>query len=261
MRESIDYKRSTPALQHKELYAGICLHADSLASEKQRKYILNTFSAFDCDGYIVYADCINNSTSAKTLYHYIRTLQILQNSTQKPVIAGRVNCIGLGLLCAGIAGYSSGAAQFDSFYEGLYSDESEAYNLYERYYFPKLLNVIGIKKKEPSKLLDINNIVGSCECPYCKNKEINDIISSESNKMHFMYTINKEIKEIKNISQEERIPYFINRINIALENYKKLRAIFLPKEYEYLKRWKVVFEKLYEDQRIYFRIRNDTCYY
>ncbi len=249
LRESIDYKKNNKDLNNKELYAGICLHAESLSSKAQQEYILNTFSAFDCDGYIVYADCINNSTSTKVLYHYIKTLQMLQENTGKPVIAGRVNCIGLGLLCAGITGYSSGAAQFDSFYEGLYSDESDAYNLYERYYFPQLLNVIGIKKKEPSRLHDINQIIGSCSCPYCAGKEIKDIINSESNKLHFAYIIHNEIEDIKNLSVTERIPYFINRIEIALNNYKKLQSIFLPRDYDYLKRWKVVFEKLNEDKK------------
>src|SRR5574344_471857 len=249
LREAIDYKQKTPIMKDKALYAGICLHAESLSSKKQQEYILNTFSAFDCDGYIVYADCINNATSAKVLYHYISTLQSLQNNTGKPVVAGRINSIGLGLLCAGISGYSSGAAQFDSFYEGLYSDDSEAFNLYERYYFPQLLNVIGIKKKEPSRLLDISRIIGQCNCPYCKDKNINDIINSESNKLHFLYPINQEVERIKSIQPKERINYIISRIENAIENYRKLQTIFPPKEYEYLRRWKVVFEKLNEDQK------------
>lgn len=250
LRESIDYKNKNQDLRDRELYAGICLHAESLSSKKQQEYILNTFSAFKCDGYLVYADCINNNTSAKVLYHYIKTLQELQRTTGRPVIAGRVNSIGLGLLCAGIAGYTSGAAQFDSFYEGLFSDEPDAFGkMHERYYFPSLLNIIGIKKKEPSRLLDINNLIGSCECPYCENKSINDIIKSDSNKMHFMYLIYNEVETIKGIEPAKRIEYFLNRINIALENYKKLQAIFPPKEYDFLKKWKAVFEKLYEDQK------------
>jgi|GEM_PF-426338 len=248
LKESIDYKKNNPSLCDMDLYAGICLHAESLSSAEHQEYILNTFSALDCDGYIIYADCINNDTSSRVLYNYIKTLQELQKNTKKPVIAARVNSIGLGLLCAGITGYISGAAQFDSFYEGLYKDTSDSYNLYERYYFPQLLNLIGIKKKEPSRLLDINNILGTCACPYCKDKSIDDIIKSDSNKLHFMHSINFEIEQIKQIESTQRIAYFIKRIENAIDNYKKLQTLFAPKDYLYLKRWKVVFEKLNDEK-------------
>lgn len=249
LRESIDYKNNSEELKNKEIYAGICLHAESLLDESHRNYILNTFSGINCDGYLIYADCIDNNTNQETLYHFIKTLQTLQKNTLKPVIAGRVNPIGLGLICAGITGFTSGAAQFDSFSEDLYKDTSSGFNLYERYFFPQLLSTIGIRRKEPTKLTAITNALGSCDCPYCKNKEITKIIQSSSNKLHFLYNINREVEIIKEIPPEERIEYFINRIDIAYANYQKTEGIFLPKEYSFLRRWKMVFEKLNEDQK------------
>lgn len=249
LRESIDYKNANPKLNNKEIYAGICLHAESLSDPKHRDYILNTFSAFDCDGYLIYADCIDNDTNAKTLYNYIKTMQLLQKNTMKPIISGRVNPIGIGLICAGITGFTSGAAKFDKFYEDLYKDDSVGFNIYERYYFPELLSTIGIKSKQPSRLIDITNSIGKCTCPYCKDKSITDVIKASNNKLHFLYSMNNEINEIKKIEPSQRINYFLGRIKLAQTNFRHCEGIFIPKEYAFLNRWKAVFEKLNEDQK------------
>jgi len=249
LREAIDYKNNSEELNDKELYAGICLHADSLMDDKHRNYILNTFAAMNCDGYLVYANSIDNSTSANTLYHYIKTLKCLQENTQKPVIAGRINPLGLGLICAGISGFSSGAAQFDKFSEDLYLDTAQGYNLYERYYIPQLLSTVGIMRKDPSRLKAIIEIIGHCGCPYCNNKDVEKLTQDGTSKLHFLYLINKEIQKINSIPNEKKIDYFLYRITVAIETYKKLKSIFLPKEYAFLNNWKKVFEQIKNDEK------------
>lgn len=243
LKESIDYVRSS--YPTKELYAGICLNADSLTDQRHRLDLLNLFSSFDCDGYFIYVDCIDNNTSSTTLYHYIKTLKQLQLSTSKPVIAGRINALGLGLLAAGITGYSSGTARFESFYEGLYKEETEAaYNMYERYYIKDLLGTIPINKKNPIKLQTIFNELGTCDCRYCSGKSYLDIIKAPNNKVHFLESIHKEVNHIRGLPNSSRITYFLERIKTAKSNYSKLSGTFKRSDYAYLDKWEEVFTYL-----------------
>ncbi|MBI5325523.1 MAG: serine/threonine protein kinase [Ignavibacteriae bacterium] len=244
LKESIDYKLSISDYNNKLLFAGICLNVDCLLDEKDKKDLLNMFSAFDCDGYFIYVDCIDNNTNKTTLYHYIKTLVELQKSTLKPVIAGRLNSLGLGLLCAGVSAYTSGAARFESFYEDLYKEENEAYIMHERYYFPQLLGTIAIEKKNPIKLKAIMDILGPCNCNYCNGKNYIDMIDAPNNKLHFLENIHNEVETIKSLSHNERLSYFIDRIDKAIFNYKRLHNIFRANEFQHLINWKDVFTEL-----------------
>jgi serine/threonine protein kinase len=242
LKESIDYKSSVREYDTKHLYAGICLKGDSLQDDRYRTDILNMFSSFECDGYFIYVDCIDHSTNTTTLYHYIKTLVELQKCTNKPVIAGRLNSLGLGLLCAGVSGYTSGAARFESFYEDLYKEETEAYNMYERYYVPELLGTIAIAKKAPVKLNAIIETLGACDCYYCQGKNYVQMIDAPNNKLHFLEKIHEEVEIIKSISPSERNVYFLRRINDAIGNYRKMPVIFKTADYQHLLNWKTVFE-------------------
>jgi serine/threonine protein kinase len=244
LKESIDYKSSVTQYSQKRLYAGICLNGDSLLDNSHKTDLLNLFSAIECDGYFIYVDCIDNKTNSTVLYQYIKTLIELQTNTGKPVIAGRLNSFGLGLLCAGISGFSSGAGRFDSFYEGLYKEESEAYNLYERYYVPELLGTISVDRKSPIKLEPIRDAIGACNCYYCRDKDYVQVSQSNIAKLHFIETIYKEIGIIRNVPHNERLQYFIDRIIIAIENYKKIPSLFKTADFQHLLNWKEVFEEL-----------------
>ena len=93
LRESIDYKNSVPDYADKKLYAGICINASSLLNEQYKNDLLTYYSAHDCDGYIVYADGIDKTTTPTTLIHYIDTIRKLQHFTGRPVIAGRMSSL------------------------------------------------------------------------------------------------------------------------------------------------------------------------
>lgn len=242
LRESIDYKNSIPAYSNKKLYAGICINSSSLTDQQYKNDLLNYYSAHECDGYIVYADGIDKNTSAVILYHYIDTLLKLQSFTGRPVIAGRLNSLGLGLISLGIVGFSAGAARFESFSEELHKDAGAGYNLYERYYFPELLGTVPIEKKRPTRLNQISNVLGACQCLYCRGKSAEDVINAQNNKLHYLYSVNKEVEDIKKIS--DRRTYFLNRINQAISNYQKLTAVYKRDDYKHLFVWKEVFEKI-----------------
>lgn len=242
LKESVDYRNSH--YPTKEIFGGICLKADSLTDERYKTDILNIFSSIDCDGYFVYVDCIDNSTNSTVLFHYITTLVKLQKATGKPVIAGRVNSIGLGLICAGIAGFSMGTARFETFYEDLYKAETDTYVMYERYYIPQLLGTISIEKKSPTKLEEIFNVIGACNCKYCAGKSYVEVIAAPNNKLHFLQAIHSEIDAIAALPEADRLNYFLNRINSALDAYKSLSSVFKSSSYTHLSAWKSVFEEI-----------------
>ena len=227
------------------LYAGICINSESLIDNTFKEDFLNIFSSLACDGYLIYVDNISNETNSTSLFHYITTLTTLQQFTQKPVIAGRVSPgIGLGLISAGISGFSTGTARFENFYEDLYKETTDAYNMFERYYFPELLGTIAINRKTPVKLKQIFDTLGYCDCNYCSGKSYIDIIKAPNNKLHFLENIHKEIEIIKGIDEKNRIKYFIERIENSNTNYNKLENIFKPSDYSHLQNWKSVFEEL-----------------
>ncbi len=245
IKESIDYKNSNPNYTELPLYAGVCINSESLLDQTFKNDFLNIFSSLDCDGYLIYVDNISNETDSATLFHYIKTLQALQIYTSRPVIAGRISVgLGLGLISAGISGFSTGTARFETFYEDLYKEHSEAYNMSERYYFPQLLGTIAIQRKNPVKLQSIFDHVGYCDCYYCLEKSYIDIIKAPNNKLHFLENIHKEIEYLKNLSENDRLTYFIKRVDNALVNYGKMKTLFKSRDYAHLKNWKNVFENL-----------------
>jgi len=244
-KESIDYRDSK--FPDKEIYMGVCIRADFLNDASSKKYFLNILSSFDADGFLIYADCIDNKTPEATLYNYIDFLFELQTWTQKPVIAGRVNAgLGLGLLSLGVSGFTSGTARFESFYEGLYSETSEAYNMYVRYFFPELLTTVPITRKAPTRFDEITESISVCNCFYCTGKSNPEIIKDKNANLHFLENIYNIIEEIKVLSPNDRIDSFLLKIDNALINYSKLRTVFKDDDYLFLNRWKNVFTKLKE---------------
>ena len=242
LKESIDYKNSVPAYADKKLYAGICINSSSLTNQQYKNDLLNYYSAHECDGYIVYADGIDRASTAVVLFHYIDTLLKLQRFTGRPVIAGRLNSLGLGLISLGLVGFSAGAARFESFSEEMHKDAGQGFNLYERYYFPELLGTVSIEKKKPTRLNQISNVLGACQCRYCNGKSAEDVINAQNNKLHYLYSVNKEVDTIKNVADKHA--YFLQRINQAISNYQKLTAVYKRDDYKHLMVWKEVFENI-----------------
>ena len=244
LKESIEYKNNTEPICSKPLYAGICLNANTLTDIQNQKDFLDTYAVMPVDGYMIYADGINKSSTEPLLFHYIKTLVELQKYTNKPVIAGRLDTLGLGLMCAGISGFTSGAARFESFSEDLYKETTEQYKMFERYYFPELLGTIAITKKDPVRLQQIIQVLGQCKCDFCNNKPVPDLISAKNTKLHFLGWINREVQKIIETDENKRIDYFVSRIEIAINNYKKMPGVFKPDAYKHLERWHNVFTKL-----------------
>jgi serine/threonine-protein kinase len=150
--------------------------------------------------------------------------------------------LGLGLISLGLVGFSAGAARFESFSEEMHKDATQGYNLYERYYFPELLGTVSIEKKRPTRLNQISNVLGACQCRYCKGKSAEDVIIAQNNKLHYIYSVTKEVETIK--GKADKHAYFLQRINQAISNYQRLTTVYKRDDYKHLLVWKEVFEKI-----------------
>lgn len=248
-KESIDYRNQY--YPSKKIYMGLCIKAASLHDERTKKFFLNTLSSLDVDGYLIYADGIDEKTSDITLYHYIDFLVELQRYTLKPVIAGRIPIgLGIGLLSFGISGFTAGAARFESFYEGLYSESSKAFNLYARYYFPELLTTVSILRKGPVKLEEIVNIIGQCKCIYCIGKATHELTVDKNAHLHFLESISNQVADIRSKNIDENIESFLSNLDTASAHFANLGRVFKPDEVAFARKWKEVFSSIKEQKYV-----------
>ncbi len=238
---SIDFKGN--------LIGGFCIKSDILTNKSEREYFLNVLSGLNCDMYWIYVDCIDEDSNAAQLYNYATALLDLQQSTNKPVIAGRIGAFGLALLAFGLYAFESGTSRFESFYEDLYKEATDSYNMYVRYYIPELLTNVAIERKNPIKIMQLlQSKIGAditCHCPYCEGVDPKLLIRDGLTKKHFLYRRNEEIQRLRNMqTKNERINFITERIDNAINYYKHLKPIFKEDDYKFLKTWKEVIGKL-----------------
>jgi len=234
------------------LVGGFCVKTDILTSNTEREYFLNVLTALNCDVYWIYVDCIDNDSNVSQLYNYANTLLELQKVTGKQVIAGRISSFGLVLLAFGLYAFESGASRFESFYEDLYKERTENYNMYVKYYFPELLTNVAIERKNPTKIIKLlETQTGkdiSCKCPYCIGQTSANLVSDSLTKKHFLYRRYEEIEEFRKLTTlQERVNHIENRIKNANLYYKNLKPIFQEDDSRFLKTWSDVIEKLKKD--------------
>ncbi|MEG2764709.1 MAG: serine/threonine-protein kinase [Acidaminococcaceae bacterium] len=231
------------------LIGGFCIKTDILTTKTEREYFLNVVSALPCDIYWVYVDCIDNSSNLSQLYHYANTLLTLQKSTNKPVIAGRIGSFGLVLLAFGLFGFESGASRFETFYEDLYKNASDSYNMYLNYYFPELMRNVPIERKNPAKIIRILSSTTSkdisCSCPYCYGKKPEDLVNEPLSKKHFLFRRQEEINKLRSFSTvSERVEYIETCIKNAIHYHQELTPIFKSDDYNHFKTWLTVIQEL-----------------
>lgn len=232
----------------KPLVGGFCVKTDILTTKTEREYFINVLSGLPCDIYWLYVDCIDNNANSSQIFHYISSLLTLQKVSKKPVIAGRVGPIGLLLLAFGLSGFESGTARFEAFYEDLFKDDSDSYNMYVMYYMPELFKNVPVARKDPSKIISIlQSKTGKdimCKCPYCIGKQPDQLIVDSLTRKHFLYRRNEEIQLLVSMDIPQRIEYITEKINQALANYKALSPIFKDSDYAFLRNWQRVIPDL-----------------
>ncbi len=224
LKESIAYRDE----YHKNLpiWGVICMNIDNWYDEDEKKKILNNYVKAGADGFFVYGDPVGNFSNTVQLFHYADLLKKLQTASDVPVVACRVNGLGLILLCIGISGISSGVAALDNFKEAILSDTQEGYGADPRYYVPELLSMISLKKRVATKLLDIDkSSIGSelrCSCKYCTGIYSGTPLTARNIKLHFLQRRKEEMEEIKAIPAKDRLAYIDKKIDLAIKYAKAL---------------------------------------
>lgn len=231
------------------LVAGFCIKTDIITTKTEREYFLNVVSALPCDMFWIYVDCIDNNSNLAQLYHYANTLLLLQKSANRPVIAGRIGTFGLILLAFGLYGFESGASRFESFYEDLYKNATDSYNLYLNYYFPELMRNVPVERKNPAKIIRLlssntgKNI--SCNCPYCQNKAPEELVNEQLSKKHFLYRRQEEIDKLRSFNKiDDRVNYIEICVQNALDYHQALKPIFKTDDYSHFRIWQNVIKEL-----------------
>ena len=79
---------------------------------------------------LLYADGIDKNTTPVTLYHYIDALLKLKD-LRGPVIAGRLNSLGLGLISLGLAGFPQVQQGLKVLAKNYTKMGTQGFNLYE----------------------------------------------------------------------------------------------------------------------------------
>lgn len=246
IKESVVYRDK----HHKDLpvWAGICMNVENWHDQEEKNKILNYYVRTCPDGYFVYGDPISVQSNITQLFHYADLLKKLQLSSSVPVVACRVNGLGLVLLAYGIAGISSGIAGLDSFKESILSDTTEGYSSDPRYYVPKLLTMITLPKRVTTKLTDISRSSAGaellCNCKYCSSLN-SGILIPQDMKLHFLQRRKEEIEELIAINAEARLSFIGKEIDQAIEYSKILtKERIRIGDLSHLQTWKHLVEEL-----------------
>lgn len=224
LKESIAYRNSN----HVDLpmWAGICMNVDGWYDKNEKNRILNDYARIEADGYMVYGDPIGKPSNLTQLYHYADLLLTLQESSKAPVMASRVNGIGLILIAFGLSGISAGAASLDSFREEILSDTSEGYTNDPRYYIPELLSMISLPKSTDTKIkaIQATSLASElrCNCKYCDSINSGAVVHALVKK-HYLYRRTKEIADIIKLGEVERKEYISKRISKAIDYENTLK--------------------------------------
>lgn len=230
LRESIAYRNSNKI--DLPVWASICMNVDGWYDKKEKDRILNDYSRIEADGYMVYGDPIGKASNLTQLYHYSDLLLTLQDSSKAPVVASRVNGIGMILIAFGLSGISAGAASLDSFRQEILSDKSEGYTNDPRYYIPELLSMISLPKGTDTKIKAIQGTSLAtqlkCSCKFCASINSGSVVHSDVKK-HYLYRRDQELKELIKLNEDERKVYIQQRVEdaISYENTLKREGVKL----------------------------------
>lgn len=201
----------------KEKYAMISIGLSHLVFQAEK--ILSYFVHANVDGFIVQVSDMKQ-LNEQSLASYIEFMVNLQKYTSKPVIALKVPIpLGLSLVAKGIHGFSLGLASIDYFDEQYIKEEKDAFNIYSKFYFPKVLSFLSYPKKDVFAFEQIFNYFGGCHCMWCKGKTAIEIGTGDKGvQLHHWQMMQEEVEKINQYEETERIGYLSARIEEAIEN-------------------------------------------
>lgn len=208
----------------KEKYAMISIGLSHLVFHADK--ILSYFVHAEVDGFIVQVSDMKQ-LNEQSLKSYLDFMLNLQKYTNKPVIALKVPvALGLTLVAKGIHGFSLGLASIDYFDEQYIKEEKDSFNLYSKFYFPKVMSLMSYPKKDTFVFEQLYNYFGGCNCKWCKDKTAIEIGTGDNGiQLHHWQMMLEEVNKLNQYEGESRIVYLKKRIEVALETLDSI-----PKE-------------------------------
>lgn len=208
----------------KEKYAMISIGLSHLVFQADK--ILSYFVHAEVDGFIVQVSDMKQ-LNEQSLKSYLDFMLNLQKYTNKPVIALKVPvALGLTLVAKGIHGFSLGLASIDYFDEQYIKEEKDSFNLYSKFYSPKVMSLMSYPKKDTFVFEQLYNYFGGCNCKWCKDKTAIEIGTGDNGiQLHHWQMMLEEVNKLNQYEGESRIVYLKKRIEVALETLDSI-----PKE-------------------------------
>ncbi|MGH9364869.1 MAG: serine/threonine protein kinase [Thermoanaerobaculia bacterium] len=228
-----------------KLFAAVCTNIEDLTDEDNRKLLVNRYSKHPVDGYLFYVDPIQERTSVPgQLYSYLSVLVDFK-ALGKPLIAGRIGNMGLGVVSLGIDAFETGIASLSFFSEqALLEERPRGYTMQIRYYVPELLTSLQIEAV--TDILAAGPYKGLiCGCPYCGGRS-DDASLRRIAKEHFLYHRVREMAEINALREGDRLPAFLKKTERALALSGEIRrkmGIEMPPS-QHFKTWLEVFPEV-----------------
>jgi serine/threonine-protein kinase len=241
IEESKSYAMKTGLTQ--PVYAGLSLTIETYSVKNNRLALLNRYSRGRADGYLFYVDSFDERTNNPLqIRSYLDLLSIFQN-LDKPVSACRVGTLGLGFLCAGVDGMTSGIASLSSFSENdLLENRSTGYNMKRKYYIPDLMLTLPVEMAQDI-LGDRRNAHLRCQCVHCQGASAG---FDRFAKPHFLRVRTAEVTAINGLGgTKDRLAWFNGRVANAISNCEQIQKqniVNLKAGYfSHMKVWRQVF--------------------
>lgn len=206
---------SAAVSDNKEKYAMISIGLNHLVFQSEK--ILSYFTHVNVDAFIVQVSDLKQ-LNEQSLKSYFEFMINLQKYTNKPVIALKVPIsLGLSLIAKGVHGFSLGLASIDYFDEQYIKEEKDSFNLYSKYYFPKLLSFLTYPKKDTFAFKQLYDYFGECDCCWCDGKDAIAIGTGDKGvQLHSWQKMLDEVQEINSIETSKKVEYIKNRIKNAI---------------------------------------------
>ena len=227
-----------------KLFAGVCVNIEEFTDEESRKALVNAYSRYAADGYLFYVDPIQERTAVPAqLYSYLSMLLDFKE-LDRPVVAGRVGNMGLGVLALGVDAFEAGVASLTFFTEqDLLEDRPAGYTMQTRYYMPDLL--ASVQLETATDILAAPEFKRlACKCPHCQGQTGSAI--GKRAKEHFLHLRAKEIEALNSCPESERLSVFLKRAERAYRLAAEIRtklAIKTPPT-QHFKTWLEVFPEV-----------------
>lgn len=232
----------------KPVYGGLSLNIEAYAVENNRLTLLNRYSRARMDGFLFFVDNIDErTTNPLQLKSYAALLAGFQDLGQ-PVFACRVGTLGIGLLCLGVDGMTTGIASLASFSEAdLLANRSVGpYDMSKRFYIPQLLLTLPVELASEILSDDANSHLRPSN-PFISGWGRTDL--ERASKPHYLWARTSEVAEINDMkSRSERVSWFLDRVEKAVKECERIRRAMKvdlrPGMYQHLKTWQNIFRSV-----------------